>query len=330
MATMFLNRAIAAATMKEMAADNNVILMGEDIINRGGGLSIFMGVAENFPDRCFDMPICESGYTHFSNGAAIAGLRPIVDLMFSDFAFIAGDAIVNNSAKFRFNSLGTINVPSVFVFGNGGRGTFGTAGSGSTHSQCSEAWFMNVPGLKIVAPYYAEDAYGLMRSCIRDNDPTVFFYHEGSLGVKSEVPDDEDFIIPLNNAAKIRSEGDDITIVAIQSMVPLADKAAEELRAEGISCEVIDPRVIIPFDEEKVIKSVNKTGHLLIVHEAPVRGGVGGEIATIVGEKCFTTLKAPIKRLGALNSPIPCNMAESLMMPNVEKIKAAVKEVLKK
>lgn len=329
MTTMFLNRAIAAAVKKEMLEDKNIILIGEDIINKAGGLSIYLGVPEAFPDRCFDMPICESGFTHFANGAAIAGLRPIVDLMFSDFGFIAGDAIINNAAKFRFNSMGNINVPATYVLGNGGRGTYGSAGSGSTHSQCAENWFTNVPGLKIVAPYFADDAYGLMRSCIKDNDPTLFFYHEGSLGVKCEVPDDDDFRIPLNNAARIRREGADVTIIGIQSMVPVVEATANKLEEDGISAEIIDPRVLIPLDEAKIIDSVKKTGRLIIVHEAPIRGGFGGEIAAVVADRCFDSLKAPIKRLGALNSPIPSNMAEYFMMPRAEDIIKAVKEILK-
>lgn len=330
MANMFLNRAIAAAVRKEMAEDPDIILLGEDIINKGGGLSIYLGIPEEFPGRCFDMPICESGFTHFANGAAVAGLRPVVDLMFSDFSFIAGDAIVNNAAKFRFNSQGRINVPCTYVLGNGGRGTYGSVGSGSTHSQCAENWFTNIPGLKLAAPYYADDAYGLMRSCIRDNDPTLFFYHEGSLGRKAEVPDDPEYIIPLNNAAKIRREGSDATLVAIQSMLPVAEDACAELEKEGVSVELIDPRVLIPLDEEKVIKSVRKTGRLTIVHEAPVRGGFAGEIAAIVADKAFDALKAPIKRVGALNSPIPSGMAEYLMMPKKEDIIAAVKATLNK
>lgn len=326
MATMFLNRAIAAAVKKEMEADENIILLGEDIINKGGGLSIYLGIPEAFPDRCFDMPICESGFTHFANGAAVFGLRPVVDLMFSDFGYIAGDAIVSNAAKFRFNSMGNINVPTTYVFGNGGRGTYGSAGSGSTHSQCSENWFTNVPGLKIAVPYYADDAYGLMRSCIRDNDPTLFFYHEGSLGVKAEIADPE-ALIPLNGAARIRREGTDVTILAIQSMVPVAEKAAAALEEEGISAEVIDPRVLVPFDADALIASVHKTGRLVIVHEAPVRGGFGGEVAAIAAEKCFGSLKAPIMRIGSLNSPIPSNMGEYLMMPKVEDIISTVKSI---
>lgn len=328
MRDLYLNRAIAEATHKEMELDPRVILLGEDIINRGGGMSTFLGVPQDFPDRCFDMPICEAGYTHFANGAALAGLRPIVDLMFSDFASITFDAIVNGAAKFRFNSLGEVSVPAVYIAGNGGRGTYDGVGSGCNHSQCIEAWYMNVPGLKIVAPYYPSDALGLMRSSIRDNDPVLFLYHEGSLGVREKV-EDEVVPIPLNNAAKIMREGSDITIVAIQSMVPLAVKAVEELAAKGISAELIDPRVLVPFDHEKVLASVRKTGRLLIVQEAHTRGGFGSEILRLVAESCPQALKYPAKVLGALNAPIASGFAEAYIMPHKEDIVSAAEAMLK-
>lgn len=328
MAKMFLNRAIAEAVRLEMERDDKVILLGEDIISRGGGLSTFLGLPEAYPDRCFDMPIAELGYSHFGIGTAIAGFRPIIDLMFSDFTGVAADALINNASKVHFNSLGKLSAPVVFFAGNGGRGTYGTVGSGCNHSQCAEAWFANVPGLKIVAPYYSADALGLLRASIRDDDPVLFLYHEGSLGKKFDIPDG-DCYIPLNNAGNVLKEGEDVTILAIQSMVPLALEAAEELAKEGISAEVIDPRVLIPFDMETLKKSIKKTGKLLIVHEAPTRGGIGGEIAARVADECFYDLKAPITRLGSLNSPIASGFAETFMVPHtediVEKAKALVK-----
>lgn len=327
MRDLYLNRAIAEAAHKEMEQDPHVILLGEDIINRGGGMSTFLGVPQDFPDRCFDMPICEAGYTHFANGAALAGMRPIVDLMFSDFLALTFDAIVNGAAKFRFNSLGQVCVPAVYIAGNGGRGTYDGVGSGCNHSQCSEAWFMNVPGLKIVAPYYPSDALGLLRASIRDNDPVLFLYHEGSLGVREKVPE-EVAPIPLNGAAKIMQEGSDVTIVAIQSMVPVALKAVAELQAKGISAELIDPRVLIPFDSEKVLASLRKTGRLLIVQEAHSRGSFGGEILRIVAETCPECLKKPAKVLGALNSPIASGFAEAYIMPHKEDIVKAVEAML--
>lgn len=326
MRNLYLNRAIAEAVSKEMERDENIVLLGEDILNRGGGMSTFMGVPEAFPNRCFDMPIAESGYTHFANGAALAGLRPIVDLMFSDFAALTFDAIVNGAAKFRFNSLGEAAVPAVYIAGNGGRGTYDGVGAGCNHSQCIESWYMNVPGLKIVAPYYPSDALGLLRSCIRDNDPVLFLYHEGSLGVRESVEDNVE-PIALNNAGKIMREGTDVTIVAIQSMVPLAAKAAEELAEKGISAEVIDPRVLIPFDYDKVIASLKKTGKLIIVQEAPTRGSFAGEILRVIAETDPAMLQKPAKVLGALNSPIASGFAEAYIMPHKEDIVQAAMEL---
>ena len=328
MRDLYLNRAIAEAARKEMELDSRVILLGEDIINRGGGMSTFLGVPEAFPDRCLDMPICEAGYTHFANGAALAGLRPIVDLMFSDFTALTFDAIVNGAAKFRFNSLGKVCVPAVYIAGNGGRGTYDGVGSGCNHSQCVEAWFMNVPGLKIVAPYYPSDALGLLRASIRDDDPVLFLYHEGSLGVREKV-EDEVGPISLHHAAKIMRKGGDITIVAIQSMVPLALKAAEALAEKGISAELIDPRVLAPFDSETVLASLRKTGRLLIVQEAHTRGSFGGEILRIVAETCPQALKKPARLLGALNAPIASGFAEAYIMPHKEDIIEAAEAMLK-
>ena len=324
MRNLYLNRAISEGVAKEMALDENVILVGEDILSRGGGLSVFLGIPEAFPDRCVEMPIAEAGYTQFASGAALAGMRPVVDLMFSDFAANSFDAIANGATKFRFNALGNASVPVVYVAGNGGRGTYDGVGSGCNHSQCIEPWFMNVTGLKIVAPYYPSDALGLMRSCIRDNDPVLFLYHEGSLGTRESVPEEVD-PIPLTNAGKIMREGSDVTIVAIQSMVPLAVKAAEELAEQGVSVELIDPRVLIPFDYDKVLNSVYKTGKLIIVQEAHTRGSFAGEILRVLVETDPSMLKKPVKVLGALNSPIGSGFSEAYIMPHKEDIvKAAL------
>lgn len=331
MSKMYLNRALARALKEEMDRDARVALIGEDVINKGGGMSNFVGTYEAHPDKCFDMPIAELGYTHFSVGAAMSGqIRPVVDLMFSDFSTLAAAAIMNNAAKQCFYTRAAVSVPMVVTMANGGKAVYGGVGSGANHSQCMEAMFMNCPGLKIVMPYYAGDAYGLMKAAIRDDDPVLFFYPEGSLGKKSEVPDEE-FVIPLNNAANVRREGSDATVIAIQSMVPVAEAAADELEKEGVHVELIDPRVIIPLDTEKIFASVKKTGRVVIVHEAPVRGGVGAEIAaTIYGDAaCAKALNGrPVKRVGALNSPIPSGYTEELMMPHSSDIVSAVKDLL--
>lgn len=325
--TTYLNRALSAAVSAEMKRDEEVIILGEDLLGRGGGLSTFIGIPQEFPERCFEMPLAEQAFANTAIGMATVGARPVVDLMFSDFLGVCGDALFNHATKMRFSSLGKISCPIVFFAGNGGRATYGGIGSGINHSQCVESWFANVPGLKIVMPYYPEDAYGLLRASIRDDDPVLFLYHEGSLGVKGAV--DDDCYIPLNNAAKIVREGSDVTIVALQSMVPIAEDAAAKLEEEGISAEVIDPRVIIPLDEKTICKSVAKTGRCVIVHEAHTRGGFGGEIAAILADKSYNDLKAPIKRVGALNTPIPAGHAEYLMVPHAEDIIDAVKKIVK-
>lgn len=327
MAKMYLNKAMAKGAMLEMEKDESVIVLGEDIINRGGGMSNLIGVPNKFPDRCFDMPIAEQAFTNMAVGAAMLGMKPIVDLMFSDFAAVCADSIINCAPKMRFQTFGQTEIAVVYVAANGGRGTYGQPGTGATHSQCIESWFMNVPGLKIVAPYYPEDALGLMRSSIQDKDPVLYLYHEGSLGVKGEVTCEEP--IPLTNAGKVVREGSDVTILAIQSMVPVALKAAEELEKDGISVEIIDPRVLIPFDQETLVKSVKKTGRLVITHEAPKRGGVGGEIAAIASEYCFDALNAPIIRVAGKNIPIGPGLHEYYLAPHVEDIVAGVKKTLK-
>ena len=327
MRNIFLNRAIAEAVIKEMELDPNVVLIGEDVVNRGGGMSAFLGVYNKFPDRCLDMPIAESGYGHFSNGAALCGLRPVVDFMFSDFLALPFDPIVNGAAKFHYCSLGKSPVPIVYVAANGGRGTYDGVGSGCNHSQTSEAWFMNVPGLKIVAPYYPEDACGLMRAAIRDNDPVLFLYHEGSLGRKQEVPDVIE-PIPLNRAAKVLHEGDAATVVAIQSMVPLAVQAAQQLADEGVQIDLIDPRVLIPLDIEKIAGSLKKTGKLVIVTEEHTRGSFAGEILRQLTEMDITMFRKSPKVIGALNTPIASGYGEAYIMPHTEDIVKAVKDLL--
>lgn len=328
MAKMYLNRAMAKGAMLEMEKDEKVIVLGEDLLNRGGGMSNLIGVQDKFPERCFDMPIAEQSFANMAVGAAMLGMKPIVDLMFSDFAAVCSDAIINCAPKMRFQSFGQTEIAVVYVAANGGRGTYGQPGTGATHSQCIESWYMNVPGLKIVVPYYPEDALGLMRSSIQDKDPVLYLYHEGSLGVKGVVNSEEP--IPLTNAGKVVREGSDITVLAVQGMVPVALKAAEELEKEGISVEIIDPRVLIPFDTNTLVKSVAKTGRLLITHEAPKRGGIGGEIAAIASEFCFDSLKAPILRIAGKNIPIGPGPHEYYLAPHIEDIIAGIKQTLGK
>jgi acetoin:2,6-dichlorophenolindophenol oxidoreductase subunit beta len=329
MKKMFLNRTIAAAVSEEMDKDDKLIVIGEDLKNLHGGLSIFIDVPKKYPDRFLEMPIAELGFAHFGTGAAMTGYKVIIDLMFSDFSTIASDSIINVAAKYRFVTAGKENLPVVYMLGNGSRGLYGGWSSGCNHDQCVEAWFQNVPGLKIVAPYYPNDAKGLLKAAIRDKDPVLFLYHLGSLGSQGEVEESEDFVIPINNAANVIKEGKDLTIVAIQGVLPFAAEAAETLKNEGIDVELIDPRVLVPLDTEKICDSVKKTGRLLIVHEAPVRGGVGGEISAVAAEKCYGKLKAPIARIGQMHTPGPVGPTEILMQPKTSHIIEKARELMK-
>jgi len=325
-------KAITLAIQKEMELDERVIILGEDIINFGGSMGIFRGLPEKFPDRCLDMPVAENGFVQFGNGCALAGLRPIVDLAYSDFSLMAADAIINTTAKMCFENFGKTPMPMVITMANGGMATYGSTGSGCNHAQCVENIFANVPGLKIVMPYFPSDMLGLMRSAIRDNDPVLFLYHKATAGRRESMAakdltelEDDEYIIPLNNAGHVIREGSDVTIVALQSMIPVALDAAQELEAEGIQAEVIDPRVLMPFDTETVLKSVRKTGKLIVVQEAHSRGGFGCDIVAEIAQAEDMPLKKPAKIIGALNTPIPSGFAECMMMPHKEDVIAAVK-----
>ncbi len=326
-----INMAVSEAVMKEMAADDKVIVLGEDCSPTGGPFGLTMGVPGKYPDRVIDTPICEYGIGYFGIGLALGGMRPLIDFNFSSFATISSDSFINAAATYRFCTLGEAKVPLTGLFVNGGAGTYGEIGMGCNHSQCMEMLYANTPGLKIVMPEYPSDVHGLLRAAIRDDDPVVFMVHFGSLGGMRETVNfsaEDDYIIPLNDAAKIRREGTDVTIVAIQSMVPVAEKAAELLAEEGISAEVIDPRVLVPFDYKKVNASVKKTGKLVIVTEEHERGSFAGEIIKKVVEEDPAMLKRSVKVLGALNSPIGSGYYEYMMIPHEEDIVKAVKEIL--
>lgn len=325
MSNYFLNQAISTAVQKEMAVDPKLYLVGEDIIS-GGGLSVFRGVNAKFPERLKEMPIAELGYCHFANGMAMMGYHCVVDLMFSDFLWVPADAITNSAAKMRFNFQGETSVPVVYVCGNGSRGIFGGFGSGVNHSQCSESWLMNIPGLKIVAPYYPEDAMGLMRGSIRDGDPVVYFYHFGSLPVKQDIVDD-DIVLPLSCGCKVRRTGDAVTILALQAALPLAEEAAAELAKEGIEVEVIDPRVLIPFDKKTVLDSVRKTGKLLVAQEGNTRGSWGMQAIAEIALETVGVLK-DVKMVGQKNAPIGSGYYEEMLNIKTKTIYDAVKAMV--
>ena len=315
-------QALIEAQREEMLRDENVLIIGEDIETFGGCFGQTAGLYEQFGgQRVMNMPISESGYTGMGVGLAMMGKRPIVELMFADFGAYAFDSIANQAAKMRYQTGGSWNIPMTI---RACQGAF--AGCGATHSQCVEGWFQNIPGLKIVVPSTPADALGLLKTAVRDDDPVLYLEHKALLGTKGEVPDG-DYTIPFGDA-RIAREGKDVTIIAYQMMLRFAQVAAEQLAEEGINAEIIDPRTIHPFDKEKIAASVAKTGRVLIVHEAPVRGGVGGEIAAFIADECFESLKAPIKRLGSAETFVPFNNQEYYCFPDDKKIVTAVKTLV--
>jgi acetoin:2,6-dichlorophenolindophenol oxidoreductase subunit beta len=320
--------AINEALLEEMARDESVFIFGEDIAIGYGGGGMFgatRGLVEKFgPDRVIDTPLSEVAIAGAALGAAMVGLRPIVEIMFGDFLAIIMDQLVNNMAKMRWSLDGKFDVPIVI------RTSYGAGiGAGFHHSQSFESWLANVPGLKVVMPSDPADAKGLLKTAIRDNDPVVFMEHKFLYKrLKGPVPDGE-YLIPLGKG-EIKRPGEDVTIIATGNMVRRALEAADALQAKGVSAEVLDPRTILPLDEELIIQSVKKTGRAVIVHEAPTFGGFGGEIAGLLADKAIDYLDGPIKRVGALFTPIPNWIKmEEYYLPSVEKIVNAVAETIR-
>ena len=312
--------AINEALREEMERDSSVILIGEDI-GPDGVYKVTKGLQKKFgEERVVDTPIAETAIIGGAIGASLNGLRPVAEIMHNDFIFVGMDGIVNFAAKLRFNSGGRVSVPIVI------RTACGASGAGPHHGQSVEASFLNVPGLKIVMPSTPYDAKGLMKSAIRDNDPVLFFEYIRLYGVEGEVPEGE-YTIPFGKA-DVKRKGKDVTIVALGSMVREALAAAEELAKDKVDCEVVDPRTIMPLDQKAILDSVKKTHRIVIVHEAPKIGGVGGEIAALVAEKAFSDLKAPVIRVAAPYTPVPRPPFEALYLPNKDKIVQAVKKVI--
>ncbi|MDK2855362.1 MAG: acetoin:2,6-dichlorophenolindophenol oxidoreductase subunit beta [Bacillota bacterium] len=316
----------AEATMEamaeEMERDSRVFLMGEDIARQGGIFGQFKGLPQKFGfDRVRDTPISETAIVGAGIGAALAGMRPVVDMHFVDFITVAMDEVVNQMAKIRYMFGGQCKVPMVL------RAPDGAARSAAAqHSQSLEAWFVHVPGLKVVIPSNPADAKGLLKAAIRDDNPVLYFENKDLFRMKGPVPDGE-FLVPIGKANVVR-EGRDVTIVSYSITLHKALKAADKLAEEGIEAEVIDLRTIVPLDKETIFASVKKTKHLVIAHEATKNGGVGSEVAAVVAEEMIDYLDGPIKRVGAKFVPIPFSPAlEPLMLPQIEDIVAAVKEI---
>ena len=319
-------KALKDVIAEEMRRDEKVFVMGEDVEVLGGIFGVTRDLVKEFgAERIRNTPISEAGFIGAGLGAACAGMRPIVELMYMDFALVGADSIINQVAKTRYIFGGKALVPLV-IRGQQGVGR----GNAATHSQSLEALFVHFPGLKVVMPSTAYDAAGLLRTAIRDDNPVIFIEHKALYVSKSEVPDDPEFAIEFGQA-RIHREGKDATIIGTHCYVQKALDAAEILAAEGIDAEVIDPRTLVPLDIATMAESVRKTGRAVVVHEAHRRCGVGAEIASQLYETCFPYLDAPIERLGAKACPLPFNLGlENAVVPQTDDIVRAVKRTLHK
>jgi pyruvate dehydrogenase E1 component beta subunit len=324
MAVLNIRDALNQALREEIIRDENVFIIGEEVAQYDGAYKVTRGLWKEFGDkRVVDAPITELGFAGLGVGAAMAGLRPVVEFMTFNFSILAADQIINHAAKMLYMSGGEFKIPIVF------RGPNGSAYQvSSQHSQALEAFYANFPGLKVVMPSTPADAKGLLKSAIRDDNPVIFMEQERMYGIKGEVPEDEDFTIPLG-VADVKREGTDCTIVARSMTVPLAIQAAEQLEKDGVcSVEVIDPRTIKPLDIDTIVNSVKKTNRLVIVEESHAFASVGAEISHQVMERAFDYLDAPIKRISTAEAPMPyAKNLEAAALPDVPKIIAAVKEV---
>ncbi|MGH2404309.1 MAG: alpha-ketoacid dehydrogenase subunit beta [bacterium] len=310
-------QAIREALAEEMRRDPRVFIIGEDVAEAGTPFKVLSGLVDEFGrNRVIDTPISEAGFTGIGVGAAMTGMRPVVDIMFGDFITLAMDQIANQAAKVHYMSGGKLKVPMVV------RTTMGaTRRSAAQHSQSLHAWVSHVPGLKVVLPSTPYDAKGLLKTAIRDDNPVVFFEDKMMYTLKGPVPED-DYTIPFG-VADVKRQGTDVTIVATSSMVQAALAAAETLAAEGISAEVIDPRTTVPLDTRALIESARKTGRAIVVDEAYQRYGVTAEIASVIAEGAFYDLDAPVKRIGASDVPVPFSpVLEDLTVPSAESVAA--------
>src|SRR5215469_4888631 len=294
-----LGEAVREALAEEMRRDSRVFVLGEDIAEAGTAFKVLSGLADEFgAERVLDTPISEAGFTGIAVGAAMTGMRPVVDIMFGDFVGLTMDQMVNQAAKVHYMSGGKWKVPMVM------RATMGaTRRSAAQHSQSLHAWFCHIPGLKVVMPSTPYDAKGLLKTAIRDDNPVVFFEDKMMYRLKGPVPEQE-YTIPFG-VADIKREGTDITIVATSSMVQVALGAAKMLEDAGISAEVIDPRTLWPLDEKTLIESARKTSHVIVMDEGYGRYGVAAEIASVISEGAFFDLETPVKKIGAMHVPIP-------------------------
>jgi pyruvate/2-oxoglutarate/acetoin dehydrogenase E1 component len=314
--------AVAEGIAREMRADPTVVCLGEDIGAAEGVFKTTVGLFEEFgAARVWDTPISEQAIVGAALGAAMTGMRPVAEIMFSDFIACCYDYLANEIPKMRYMTGGQVTVPLVIRTANGGG-----LGFGAQHSQAVENWVFNVPGLKIVAPSSPADVVGLMASAIRSDDPVVFFEHKGLFASKGE-PAPPDHVVPLGEAVVVRP-GTDVTLVALASTVSTSLAAAEQLQAEGVSAEVVDLRCLVPLDIQSVLASVERTSRLVIVEENPYQGGWGGTVASIVADEGFESLDAPIRRVAAACVPLPfADVLEQEVIPTVTKVVDAVRGI---
>lgn len=314
-----INRALA----EELARDPSVVLYGEDVADYGGLYRVTVDLQEEFgEERVFDTPLSETAIAGTAVGAALTGARPIVEVMFGDFLTIVADHLINYAAKMYFNYGDGTSVPLVV------RTTYGAGDQfGLHHSQSPIPWFQNVPGLKLVAPSTPAEYGGLLKSAVRDDDPVIFLENKQRYDLEGEVPEG-DHTVPLCET-DVKRPGEDVTVVAVGGMVDRALEAAETLSADGIECEVVDPRTLVPLDVEPILASVRETHRLVVVEEAPTFGGYGGEIAATVAEEALFYLDAPIERVGAPFTPVPfAENLEQAYLPDASDVQRAVREVV--
>jgi pyruvate dehydrogenase E1 component beta subunit len=323
MAELSYREAVAAGIAQEMERDPTVYLIGEDVGAAGGVFKATVGLWERFgPLRVRDTPISEQAIIGAAMGAAMTGLRPIAEIMFSDFLATCWDLVANQVAKTRYMTDGQVSIPLVIRTANGGGTRFG-----AQHSQSVENWAMAVPGLKVVAPSTPADVKGLLAAAIRDPDPVLFFEHKGLYGSKGEVPDGE--TVDRLGTARVLRDGADVTLVALAAMVPKALAAAERLAGEGIAATVVDVRSLVPLDTQTILAAVRKTGRLFTVEENPRLCGWGAEIASIAAEECFDDLDGPVVRITTPHVPLPsADALEDQAIPSVDRIVETVRRAM--
>ena len=323
MAELTYRAAVARGIAQEMARDENVVFLGEDVASAGGVFKATGGLLEQFgPRRVRDTPISEQAILGAAMGAAMTGLRPIAEIMFSDFFAVCWDIVANEIAKSRYMTDGQVSFPLVIRSGNGGGLRFG-----AQHSQSVENWAMAIPGIKVVAPSTPTDVVGLLAAAVRDPDPVLFFEHKGLYAAKEDVPDGE--IVDTLGTAKVLRQGGDATIVALAAMVPKALAAAEQLAAVGIDATVVDVRSLVPLDTRTILAEVARTGRMFTVEENPRLCGWGAELVSIVSEECFWDLDGPIVRITTPHIPLPsADALEDLAIPSVERITETIHKAM--